>query len=113
MLYQLFPAAKTSAFPVQKMWKCRQPSVNGQVLLLIQRNNYVRQFTNLIYFELSSLSFAIIIVGVTVHDDTGKFQHSCKNYRKASACLIFQGALVGSSRKFMGGQLRIIISHEF
>ena len=112
MLYQLFPAAKTSAFLVQKMWKCRQPSVNGQVLLLIQRNNnYVRQFTNLIYFELSSLSFAI--VGGTVHDDTGKFQHSCKNARKASACLIFQGALVGSSREFMGGQLRIIISHEF
>lgn len=111
MLYQLFPAAKTSAFPVQKMWKCRQPSVNGQVLLLIQRNNYVRQFTNLIYLELSSLSFAI--VGVTVHDDTGKFQHSCKNARKASACLIFQGAFVGSSREFIGGQLRIIISHEF
>ena len=111
MLYQLFPAAKTSAFPVQKMWKCRQPSVNGQVLLLIQRNNYVRQFTNLIYFELSSLSF--VIVGVTVHDNTGKFQHSCKNARKASACLIFQGPLVGSSREFIGGQLRIIISHEF
>ena len=53
------------------------------LLSILSSFNCVRQ-----NFELSSLPFAI---GVPVHDETRKFQHSCKDTKMASPQLIFQG----------------------
>ena len=42
------------------------------------------------------------MIGIPEHDDTGKFQLSCKDTKMASAHLIFQGALVARGRKYVG-----------